>query len=161
VPAVTAVLGQDGEGVPVLLRLASANVAHVLIAGTTGSGKTALARAMVASLVWFNSQRTLQLVVVDPMGRGLGVFAGLPHLVVPVVTEVEGAKAVLGRVVAEMERRDAMGASEPRVVVVLDEAGGPGAGGGKEMEGLVGRLTQRGRRRGCTWWRARKSRRRR
>ena len=66
----TAVLGLDGEGVPLLLRLPSPNVAHVLMAGTTGSGKTALARTMVASLAVYNSQRQLQLVLVDPKGQG-------------------------------------------------------------------------------------------
>ena len=101
VPPLTAVLGLDQEGVPLLLRLPSPNVAHALIAGTTGSGKTALARAMVASLVMFNSQRALQLVIVDPKGRGLKVFDGLPHLLAPVVTRVDGALAVLERLVQE------------------------------------------------------------
>jgi S-DNA-T family DNA segregation ATPase FtsK/SpoIIIE len=145
VPPVTAVLGLDTEGIPLLLRLPSPNVAHVLIAGTTGSGKTALARAMVASLVIFNSQRALQLVVVDPKGRGLKVFDGLPHLVAPVVTRVDGALAVLERLVQEMEQRDATGCSEPRLVVVLDELADLVQVGGREMEGLVRRLTQRGR----------------
>jgi S-DNA-T family DNA segregation ATPase FtsK/SpoIIIE len=145
VPPVTAVLGLDGEGVPLLLRLPSPNVAHVLIAGTTGSGKTALARTMVASLALFNSQRALQLVLVDPKGRGLMPFEGLPHLLVPVVTRVEGAKAVLERLVGEMERRDREGRSEPRLVVVLDELADLVQVGGREMELLVTRLTQRGR----------------
>jgi len=145
VPAATAVLGLDGEGVPVLLRLASANVAHVLIAGTTGSGKTALARAMVLSLAMFNSQRMLQLVVVDPKGRGLMALGELPHLMVPVVRGVEAAKEVLERVVGEMERRDEEGRSEPRLVVVLDELADLVQVGGEEMEGLVRRLVQRGR----------------
>ena len=144
-PPVTAILGLDTEGIPLLLRLPSPNVAHVLIAGTTGSGKTALARAMVASLVMFNSQRALQLVVVDPKGRGLKAFDGLPHLLTPVVTRVDGALAVLQRLVQEMEQRDASGCSEPRLVVVLDELADLVQVGGREMEGLVRRLTQRGR----------------
>lgn len=145
VPPVTAVLGLDAEGVPLLLRLPSPNVAHVLIAGTTGSGKTALARAMVASLAMFNSQRALQLVVVDPKNRGLKAFEGLPHLVGPVVTRVDDTLAVLARLVEEMERRDAAGCSEPRLVVVLDELADLVQVGGREMEGVVRRLTQRGR----------------
>jgi S-DNA-T family DNA segregation ATPase FtsK/SpoIIIE len=144
-PSVTAVLGLDGEGVPLLLRLPSPNVAHVLIAGTTGSGKTALARTMVASLAIFNSQRVLQMVVVDPKGRGLKVFEGLPHLLVPVVTRVEDAVSVLERIVGEMERRDLEGRSEPRVVVVLDELADLVQVGGRPVEELVRRLTQRGR----------------
>jgi S-DNA-T family DNA segregation ATPase FtsK/SpoIIIE len=145
VPPLTAVLGLDQEGVPLLLRLPSPNVAHVLIAGTTGSGKTALARTMVASLAMYNSQRVLQVVLVDPKGRGFVPFAGLPHLLGPVVTRVEEAQAVLGRLVAEMERRDEEGRSEPRLVVVLDELADLVQVGGREMEGLLTRLTQRGR----------------
>ena len=114
-------LGLDEEGAPLLLRLPSPDVAHVLIAGTTGSGKTALARSMVASLALLNPQRALQLVLIDPKGRGLSPFAGLPHLLVPVVTEVDEAVGMLRRLVAEMERRDAQGRSEPRLVVVIDE----------------------------------------
>jgi S-DNA-T family DNA segregation ATPase FtsK/SpoIIIE len=121
IPPHTAVLGLDQEGVPLLLRLPSPNVAHVLIAGTTGSGKTALARTIVTSLALNNSQRSLQLVLIDPKGRGFLPFEGLPHLLVPVVTRVAEALSLLQRLVAEMERRDAEGRSEPRLVVALDE----------------------------------------
>jgi S-DNA-T family DNA segregation ATPase FtsK/SpoIIIE len=145
VPAVTAVLGVDGEGVPLLLRLPSPNVAHVLIAGTTGSGKTALARTMVASLAAFNSQRQLQMVLVDPKGRGLVPFQGLRHLLVPVVNRVEEAIVVLDRLVKEMERRDLEGCSEPRILVVLDELADLVQAGGRPVESPVTRLTQRGR----------------
>jgi S-DNA-T family DNA segregation ATPase FtsK/SpoIIIE len=145
VPAVTAVLGLDQEGVPLLLRLPSPNVAHVLIAGTTGSGKTALARAMVTSLVLFNSQRAMQVVLVDPKGRGFEGFEGLPHLLVPVVRRVEEAQGVLGRLVEEMERRDEEGRSEPRLVVVVDELADLVQVGGREMAGVLTRLMQRGR----------------
>ncbi len=145
VPPVTAVLGLDEEGAPLLLRLPSPDVAHVLIAGTTGSGKTALARSMVASLALLNPQRALQLVLIDPKGRGLSPFAGLPHLLVPVVTEVDEAVGMLHRLVAEMERRDAQGRSEPRLVVVMDELADLLLVGGKQMEDVLTRLTQRGR----------------
>jgi S-DNA-T family DNA segregation ATPase FtsK/SpoIIIE len=145
VPPLTAVLGLDQEGVPLLLRLPSPNVAHALIAGTTGSGKTALARTMVASLALHNSQRNLQLVLVDPKGRGFLPFEGLPHLLVPVVTRVDEALSVLQRLVAEMERRDAEGRCEPGLVVVLDELADLVQVGGREMEAALTRLTQRGR----------------
>jgi S-DNA-T family DNA segregation ATPase FtsK/SpoIIIE len=157
VPPVTAVLGLDQEGVPLLLRLPSPNVAHVLVAGTTGSGKTALARTIVASLAMHNSQRALQLVLIDPKGRGFLPFEGLPHLLLPVVTRVEEALPVLERLVAEMERRDAAacaegmyssrrrGRSEPRLVVVLDELADLVQVGGREMAAVLTRLTQRGR----------------
>jgi S-DNA-T family DNA segregation ATPase FtsK/SpoIIIE len=145
VPPLTAVLGLDPEGVPLLLRLPSPNVAHVLIAGTTGSGKTALARTIVTSLVLYNSQRSLQVVLIDPKGRGLMPFEGLPHLLVPVVTRLDEALPLLERLVAEMERRDAEGRCEPRLVVVLDELADLVQVGGREMETAVTRLTQRGR----------------
>jgi S-DNA-T family DNA segregation ATPase FtsK/SpoIIIE len=153
VPPITAVLGLDQEGVPLLLRLPSPNVAHILIAGTTGSGKTALARSIITSLALHNSQRALQLVLIDPKGRGFSPFAGLPHLLVPVVTRADETRPVLERLVAEMERRDAdacaegsrRGRSEPRLVVVLDELADLVQAGGREMEALLTRLTQRGR----------------
>jgi S-DNA-T family DNA segregation ATPase FtsK/SpoIIIE len=144
-PPHTAVLGLDQEGVPLLLRLPSPNVAHVLIAGTTGSGKTALARTIVASLALNNSQRSLQLVLIDPKGRGFQPFEGLPHLLMPVATRVDEALPLLQRLVAEMERRDAEARSEPRLVVVLDELADLVQVGGREMEAALTRLTQRGR----------------
>ena len=144
-PPVTAVLGLDEEGAPLLLRLPSPDVAHVLIAGTTGSGKTALARSIVASLALLNPQRSLQLALIDPKGRGLSPFAGLPHLLAPVVTQVDQALDMLRRIVAEMERRDAQDRSDPRLVVVMDELADLLMVGGREMEEVLTRLTQRGR----------------
>jgi S-DNA-T family DNA segregation ATPase FtsK/SpoIIIE len=145
IPPHTAVLGLDQEGVPLLLRLPSPNVAHVLIAGTTGSGKTALARSIVTSLALNNSQRSLQLVLIDPKGRGFLPFEGLPHLLEPVVTRVDEALPLLQRLVAEMERRDAEGRSDPRLVVALDELADLVQVGGREVEAALTRLTQRGR----------------
>ena len=66
VPPVTAVLGVDENGTPLLLRLSSPDVVHVLVAGTTGSGKTALARTLLVSLALFNRQGAVQLVLIDP-----------------------------------------------------------------------------------------------
>ncbi|MEJ2209972.1 MAG: DNA translocase FtsK [Anaerolineae bacterium] len=145
VPPATAVLGLDHEGVPLLLRLPSPNVAHVLVAGTTGSGKTALLRTIVASLALHNPQRALQLVLVDPKGRGLSPFQGLPHLLRPVVTDAAEAAEVLGRLVEEMERRDLEERSEPRLVVVLDELADLVQVAGTEFEERLVRLMQRGR----------------
>jgi S-DNA-T family DNA segregation ATPase FtsK/SpoIIIE len=145
VPPATAVLGLDHDGVPLLLRLPSPNVAHVLIAGTTGSGKTALARSIIASLTLHNSQRALQLMLIDPKGRGFTAYEGLPHLLRPVVTRTEDALSVMQQLIEEMERRDAEARSDPRLVVVLDELADLVQVGGREAEGLLTRLTQRGR----------------
>jgi S-DNA-T family DNA segregation ATPase FtsK/SpoIIIE len=145
VPPVTAVLGLDHDGVPLLLRLPSPNVAHVLLAGTTGSGKTALARTIIASLALHNNQRALQLVLIDPKSRGFACFEGLPHLLQPTVTRLENVLPLLERLVMEMERRDTEARSEPRLVVVIDELADLLLSGGKELESLLTRLTQRGR----------------
>ncbi|MBN1660607.1 MAG: DUF87 domain-containing protein [Anaerolineae bacterium] len=144
-PPITAVLGLDHDGVPLLLRLPSPNVAHALVAGTTGSGKTALARAIVASLAWYNHQRWLQVVLIDPKGRGLGPFAGLPHLLWDIVDDVADAADVLARLVKTMEQRDALRRAEPRIVIVIDELADLVQVGGRPVEHNLTRLTQRGR----------------
>jgi S-DNA-T family DNA segregation ATPase FtsK/SpoIIIE len=145
VPPCTAVLGLDEEGTPILLRLPSADVAHVLIAGRTGSGKTELARGMIASLAMYNRLGEVQLVLIDPKGRGFTPFASLPHLLCPMVEDVEGALEVLKRLVGEMERRDGEKVTQPQVVVFIDELADLMMVGGKEMEHQLTRLLQRGR----------------
>ncbi len=145
VPSCTAVLGLDDNGSPLLLRLSSPDVAHVLIAGTTGSGKTELARAMIASLALFNRQSEVQLVLIDPKWQGFAPFSELSHLLWPVVRDVDEAHAVLRRLAAEMERRDGEGRQKPRIVVFMDELADLVTVGGREMEAAVTRLVQRGR----------------
>ena len=145
IPPCTAVLGLDEEGTPLLLRLPSADVAHVLVAGRTGSGKTEVARTMIASLAMYNRLGEVQLVLIDPKGRGFAPFATLPHLLYPLVEDVEGALEVLGRLVVEMERRDREKVTQPQVVVFVDELADLMMVGGKEMEHLLTRLLQRGR----------------
>jgi S-DNA-T family DNA segregation ATPase FtsK/SpoIIIE len=100
---------------------------------------------VVASLAVHNPQRALQLVLVDPKGRGFGPFGGLPHLLVPVIEGAEETVQVLGRLVEEMERRDAEGRSEPRLILVLDELADLVQTAGSEFEGRLVRLMQRGR----------------
>ena len=145
IPPCTAVLGLDEEGTPLLLRLPSADVAHVLIAGRTGSGKTELARAMIASLAMYNRLGEVQLVLIDPKGRGFTPFACLPHLLYSMVEDVDGASEVLRRLVEEMEKRDHLKVTQPQVVVFIDELADLMLMGGKEMEHLLTRLLQRGR----------------
>jgi S-DNA-T family DNA segregation ATPase FtsK/SpoIIIE len=147
VPPNCAVLGVDEGGVPLLLRLDSPEVAHVLVAGTTGSGKTVLLRSLILSLAMHNPAGRLQLVLIDPKGRGLGDLAGLPHVWrgLGVVGERQAVAEVFRRLVAEMGRRDGVRGVLPRLVVVVDELAELLAAGGREVEEQLQRLTQRGR----------------
>ncbi|NHW78324.1 FtsK/SpoIIIE domain-containing protein, partial [Escherichia coli] len=83
--------GLDEEGTPVLIRLPSADVAHVLISGNTGSGKTVLAQTMALSLARYNRPRDLQLSFIDPKRRGFVPLSGLPHLLTPLIHRSEQA----------------------------------------------------------------------
>jgi S-DNA-T family DNA segregation ATPase FtsK/SpoIIIE len=145
VPRQAAVLGLDEEGTPLLLRLPSPEVGHVLVSGTTGSGKTALVRSMVMSLALHNRQGEVQLVVIDPKGRGYEALRDLPHLMYPVVREVHEAGYVLSELVRMMLGRDKEGIREPRVVVAIDEVADLVMAGGRGVLRSITRLTQRGR----------------
>jgi S-DNA-T family DNA segregation ATPase FtsK/SpoIIIE len=145
IPPLTALLGVDEEGAPLLLHLASPDVSHVLVAGTTGSGKTALLKIVVLSLAIYNPQRRLQLAIIDPKARGLSVLATLPHLIRPIENDPSRAIALLQGLVVEMERRDRLKISRPAIVVVIDELADLRLVGGREVEMALTRLTQRGR----------------
>ncbi len=145
IPACTALLGLDEEGVPVLLRLPSADVAHVLVSGNTGSGKTVLARTMALSLAMHNRPRDVQLVLIDPKRRGFGALGGLPHLLTPLIHDPARAGEVLALLVGEMERRDVRGRSTPRIVVFIDELADLMMSRGRAVERPLTRLAQRGR----------------
>ena len=145
IPRQSALLGLDEAGLPLLLRLPSPEVAHVLVAGTTGSGKTALAQAMAVSLAMHNRLGEVQLVLIDPKGTGFGPLAGLPHLLRPVVSQTHQAVFLLGELVEEMVRRDRDHIREPRVVVFIDEVADLLEQGGNAVARLLTRLTQRGR----------------
>lgn len=151
IPKQTAVLGLDESGIPLLLRLPSPEVAHVLVAGTTGSGKTALVRSMALSLAMHNRLGEVQMIFIDPKGNGFDPFASLdgggflPHLLRPTVRDVHQAIFLLGEMVEEMVRRDREKISEPRVIIFIDELADVMEQGGKAMDRLMTRLTQRGR----------------
>ena len=144
-PALTAVLGLEQNGAPLLLRLSSPDVAHVLVAGTTGSGKTALARSLLVSLAMHNRQSQVQLVLIDPKGRGFGALAALPHTLGSVASTTEQAIQRLRWLVAEMERRDREGISRPALIVAVDELADLLQSGGAAVEAMLTRLAQRGR----------------
>ncbi len=152
IPRQTAILGLDEVGLPLLLRLSSPEVAHVLIAGTTGSGKTALARSIALSLAMHNRLGEVQMIFIDPKRMGFACFGGsnhrkahLPHLLRPIVGEVHQAIFLLGEMVSEMLRRDQGNISEPRLLIFIDELADLMEQGGKAMDRLMTRLTQRGR----------------
>ncbi|PWH20642.1 MAG: DNA translocase FtsK [Ardenticatenia bacterium] len=145
IPRHTAVLGLDEGGVPLLLRLSSPDVCHILVAGTTGSGKTALVRSMVLSLALNNRPSQLQVAIIDPKRRGYNALEGLPHLLWPIVYEVDQAIAILEGLVRHMIQRDREGVQEPRLVVVIDEMADLVAGAGAAFVQMVTRLSQRGR----------------
>lgn len=156
IPPATAIMGLAEDGAPLLIRLPSPDVAHVLVAGTTGSGKTVLLQSMILSLAMSNSppssgqgERNLSLILIDPKGHAFGLFEGLPHLARSVIWETAEAAEALSSLVYLMEKRGTGNGSRatahPRVVVVIDELADLLMVGGKEVQRSLTRLTQRGR----------------
>ncbi|MBK8049396.1 MAG: DNA translocase FtsK [Anaerolineales bacterium] len=144
-PAFTAILGIEESGKPLLLRLPSPDVVHVMVAGTTGSGKTALARTILASLAMRNTPDALKIVLIDPKGRGFAGISRMPHVKAAVLGEADDTIALLKSLVREMERRDRARESRPLVVIAIDELADLLQTGGKEAEQAITRLAQRGR----------------
>jgi DNA segregation ATPase FtsK/SpoIIIE, S-DNA-T family len=146
-PPVTACLGATSDGAPLLLRLTSPDVAHVLIAGTTGSGKTVLLRSVVLSLALRHATGGLGLVLIDPRGgAALGCFDGLPQLRAPVICETAAAGDALGWLVDEMQRRDIVGEHTPPLALVIDELADLLAQDrGGDIQRALSRLVARGR----------------
>jgi len=97
------VLGQDISGQPIVVDLA--RMPHLLVAGTTGSGKSVGLNAMVLSILYKASPEDVRMIMVDPKMLELSVYAGIPHLLTPVVTDMKDAANALRWCVAEMERR--------------------------------------------------------
>lgn len=96
-------LGKDIAGKPVVADLA--RMPHVLVAGTTGSGKSVAINAMILSLLYKAEPSRVRLILVDPKMLELSVYEGIPHLLAPVVTDMRQAANALNWCVAEMERR--------------------------------------------------------
>jgi S-DNA-T family DNA segregation ATPase FtsK/SpoIIIE len=96
-------LGKDIAGYPVVVDLA--RMPHLLVAGTTGSGKSVAINAMVLSLLYNDSPSDVRLIMVDPKMLELSIYDGIPHLLTPVVTDMKDAANALRWCVAEMERR--------------------------------------------------------
>ena len=160
IPFGTAVLGLTDDGAPLLLRLPSPDVGHVLIAGTTGSGKTALMQSLVASLALRHRRSELQLVLIDPKGYSFAKLKTLPHLLQPIVTQSDQAARALDEMVEVMEQRsrarsievdparqvrERSGVTKPLIAIVIDELADLIQTSGSAVIDRLGRLTQRGR----------------
>ncbi len=103
VSPLTLALGKDIGGIPMVADLA--RMPHLLIAGTTGSGKSVGINAMVLSLLYKSTAEHVRLIMIDPKMLELSVYEGIPHLLAPVVTDMKQAANALRWCVAEMERR--------------------------------------------------------
>ena len=99
----TLALGKDIAGNPIVADLA--RMPHLLVAGTTGSGKSVAINAMILSLVYKSPPSQVRLILIDPKMLELSVYDGIPHLLAPVVTDMRHAANALNWCVAEMERR--------------------------------------------------------
>ncbi len=99
----TLTLGKDIGGAPVVMDLA--RMPHLLVAGTTGSGKSVGINAMILSLVYKSEPSDVRLILVDPKMLELSIYEGIPHLLAPVVTDMKQAANALQWCVAEMDRR--------------------------------------------------------
>ena len=145
VPAHTALLGLADDGAPLLINLSSPEVGHVLVAGTTGSGKTALMQTLAASLVLTQRRSRLQLAVIDPKGYSFAAFRQTPHLYRPIATQPDQALALLEALTTLLDQRVSLAQPEPRVVLVIDELADLVQTVGPQVLDRVGRLVQRGR----------------
>ena len=162
----TIALGKDIVGAPFVTDLKK--LPHLLIAGTTGSGKSVGINAMLLSLLYRNSPQTLRLIMIDPKMLEFSMYEGIPHLLTPVITEAKKAVNVLENLVSEMERRyKLMAASKtkniesynakmkeqgeaslPFIVVIIDELADLMMTSGKDVEFSIARLAQMARARG-------------
>lgn len=157
------VLGRDVSGNPVYADLA--RMPHLLVAGSTGTGKTIFLNSLILSLLYQNSPQTLRLILVDPKRVEFHVYQDIPHLLCPVILDSQKTVSALKWLVSEMERRfevlarahardissynsEAIKKEEtllPYIVLVVDELADLMAARGKEVEIYIVRLAQMAR----------------
>ena len=139
------------------------NMPHILIAGSTGSGKSVSLNGLICSIITKASSKEVKMIMIDPKRLELSLYEGIPHLLMPVITETQQAHASLRWVVGEMERRYClMQASNvrnvssfnekceedkklPYVVVIIDELADLMMSSAKEIESLIQKLAQKSR----------------
>ncbi|MEF8847151.1 MAG: DNA translocase FtsK 4TM domain-containing protein [Candidatus Paceibacterota bacterium] len=158
-PALNIALGKDVSGDPVFANLA--DMPHLLVAGSTGSGKTVCLNSILLSLLYNNNPDSLRLILVDPKRVEFPVYEGLPHLLGDVIVEPDQSVRALKWLISEMERRfdlmsdaktkDIRGYNKqeddklPYIVLVVDELADLMAAKGSEMEEGIVRLAQMAR----------------
>ncbi len=152
-------LGKSISGEPITSDLSS--MPHLLIAGTTGSGKSVCINTIILSLIYKHTPEICKFILIDPKMLELSTYEGIPHLLCPVITEAKKAASVLGWVVKEMESRYRLmtkvgvrnidGYNEkhkikmPYIVVIVDEMSDLMLVAGKEIENYIQKLSQMAR----------------
>jgi len=152
-------LGKSISGLPITGDLSS--MPHLLIAGTTGSGKSVCINTIILSLLYKHTPEKCKFILIDPKMLELSTYEGIPHLLCPVITEAKRAASVLGWVVKEMESRYRLmtkvgvrnidGYNEkhklamPYIVVIVDEMSDLMLVAGKEIENYIQKLSQMAR----------------
>ncbi len=152
-------LGKSISGKPIVGDLFS--MPHLLIAGTTGSGKSVCINTIILSLLYRHTPDKCKFILIDPKMLELSTYEGIPHLLCPVITEAKKAASVLGWVVKEMESRYRLMTKEgvrnidgynakhklpmPYIVVVVDEMSDLMLVAGKEIENYIQKLSQMAR----------------
>ena len=152
-------LGKSISGEPITSDLSS--MPHLLIAGTTGSGKSVCINTIILSLIYKHTPEICKFILIDPKMLELSTYEGIPHLLCPVITEAKKAASVLGWVVKEMESRyrlmtkvgvrnidgynDKHKVKMPYIVVIVDEMSDLMLVAGKEIENYIQKLSQMAR----------------
>ena len=159
----TIILGKDIVGNPFITDLKK--LPHLLIAGTTGSGKSVGLNSMILSLLYKNSPDTLKLIMIDPKMIEFSIYNDIPHLLTPVITKPTEAINALANMVVEMERRYVLMADSrtknienynekskissyepfPYIVIIIDELADLMMTSGKEVEISIARIAQKAR----------------
>ena len=152
-------LGKSISGLPIIGDLSS--MPHLLVAGTTGSGKSVCINTIILSLLYKHSPEKCKFILIDPKMLELSTYEGIPHLLCPVITEAKKAASVLGWVVKEMENRyklmtkvgvrnidgynEKHKISMPYIVVIVDEMSDLMLVAGKDIENYIQKLSQMAR----------------